>query len=75
MFDDKLLIHATNTIAGISSEIKLAKTPISLQQISTAPVEKKFGKTSLHAGVHQTVVESVKTMEDDETMQFISVQF
>jgi hypothetical protein len=52
LFDDKLPIHATNTTAGIVYEIKRARTPISLQQISAVPVEKKFGKTRMHAGVH-----------------------
>jgi hypothetical protein len=37
-------------------------------------VEKKFGKTRMHAGVRQTVVELIKTMEDDEAMQFIYAQ-
>jgi hypothetical protein len=54
-------------------EIKLGRTPISLQRISTVPMEKAFGKTRMHAGVHQTTVEPVKTMEDDEAMQFIYV--
>jgi hypothetical protein len=44
MFDDKLLVHATSTIAGIVYEIELVRTPISPQQISTVPVENKFGK-------------------------------
>jgi hypothetical protein len=74
MFDYKLLIHATNTTAGIMYEIKLARTPISIQRISTVPVGRKFGKTRIHAGVHSTVVEFIKTMEDDEAMQFIDVQ-
>jgi hypothetical protein len=43
MFDWELLRHATNTTAGIVYEIKLARMPISLQRISTVPVEKKFG--------------------------------
>jgi hypothetical protein len=55
-------------------EIKLARTPISLQRISTVRVEKKFGKTRMHAGVHQTVVDLIMTMENDEAMQFIYVQ-
>jgi hypothetical protein len=74
MFDCRLLIHATNTIAGILYEIKPARTPIFPQRISTLPVEKKFGETRMHAGVHQTVVELIKTIEDDEAMQFIYVQ-
>jgi hypothetical protein len=55
-----LLIHATDTIVGIVYEIKLARTPISLQRISFVPVEKKFAETRMHAGVHQMVVELVK---------------
>jgi hypothetical protein len=74
MFDYKLLIHPTNAIARIVYEIKPARTPISLQQISTAPVEKKFGKTRMHATVHQAVIGLVKTIEDDGTMQFIYIQ-
>jgi hypothetical protein len=74
MFDYQLLIHATNTIAGIVYEIKLARTLISFQRISTLPVERKCGKTRMHAGVHQTVVELIKTMKDVEAMQFIYVQ-
>jgi hypothetical protein len=37
-------------------------------------VEKKFDKTRIHAGVHQTMVKLVNTMEDDEAMQFVCVQ-
>jgi hypothetical protein len=74
MFDYKLLIYATSAIAGIVYEIKLARTPISPQRISTVSVEKKLGKTRMHAGIHQTVVELIKTMEDDEVMQFMDVQ-
>jgi hypothetical protein len=74
MLDYKLLIHSANIIAGIMSEIKLVKEVISLQRISIIPVEKKFGKTKMHSGVHKTIVELIKTMEDDEAMQFIYVQ-
>jgi hypothetical protein len=73
MFDSKLLIHATNTIAGIVHKTKLATTPICLQRISTVPVEKKSGKTRMRAGVCHKMAELVKTMEDDETMHFIYV--
>jgi hypothetical protein len=73
-FNHKLSTHATNTIAGIVCEIKLARTPISLQRISTVPVEKKSGETRMHGGAHQTVVELVRTMEDDKAMQFIDIQ-
>jgi hypothetical protein len=74
MFEYQLLIHTTNTIAGIVYEIRLARMPTSLQQISTVPVEKKFGKTKIHAGVHKTVIVLIKTMKDDEAMQFIYAQ-
>jgi hypothetical protein len=74
MFDYKLLIHSTYIIAEIIHAVKLARTPISLQHISTVPVEKKFGQTRMQAGVHQTVVQLIKTMEDGEAMQFIYVQ-
>jgi hypothetical protein len=73
MFDSKLLRHATNTITGTVDEIQLARTPISLQRIYTVPVENKFRKRRMYAGVHQTVVELIKTMEDDEAMPFIYV--
>jgi hypothetical protein len=73
LFDRKLVMHATNTIAGIVYEIRKATKPISLQRASTVPVEKKSEKIRMHAGVHQTVVGLVKTMEADEAMQFIYV--
>jgi hypothetical protein len=73
-FDYTLLRHTINTITGIMCEIKLARTPISFQWISTISVEKKFSKTRMHVGVHQTVVELIKTIEDDDAMQFIYVQ-
>jgi hypothetical protein len=38
MFDNKLMIHTTNTIAGVVQKIKLTRTPISLQRISIVPV-------------------------------------
>jgi hypothetical protein len=36
MFNQKLLMHATNNIVGIVHEIEIAKGPISLQRISTS---------------------------------------
>jgi hypothetical protein len=74
MFDYKLVLHTTNTTTGIVYKIKLARTPISLRVISTVPAEKKLSETRMHAGVYQTIVELVKTMEDDKTLQFIDVQ-
>jgi hypothetical protein len=51
LFDQKLLVHATNSIAGILYEIRNASvgTKISLRRISTVPVGKKFGVTRMHA--------------------------
>jgi hypothetical protein len=74
LFDYKLLIYATNTIAIIVYEIKLTTTLISLQRISTVPVEKRSGRARMHADVHQTVVGLIKTMKDKEAMQFVYVQ-
>jgi hypothetical protein len=73
LFDDKLLMHATNSLAGIMYEIKIAVKPISLRRISTTPVENRFGRTRMHAGVHQTMADLIKTMENDEVMNFIYV--
>jgi hypothetical protein len=73
-FDRKLLVHATNSIVGMVYEIKRVKVPISLQPISTVPLEKKFGATRLHAGVHQTLGELVKTMDIDQAMKLVYVQ-
>jgi hypothetical protein len=67
-------MHATNTITGIVYQVKKAIKSISFQRASTVPVEKEFGKIKMRAGVHQTAVELVKTMEADEAMQFIYVQ-
>jgi hypothetical protein len=53
MGDYQFLIHATNIITGIVCEIKLARTPISLQRISTVPVEKKYGKARIQGSVHR----------------------
>jgi hypothetical protein len=74
MFDSKLLIHATNNITVIVYEIKLARTPISLQRISIVPVEKKFDETRMHADIHQTVVGLIKTKKNDQAMQFTDAQ-
>jgi hypothetical protein len=60
LFDHKLLVHTTNNIVGIVYEIKWVKEPISLPRISTVPLEKKFGATRVHVGVHQTLGELVK---------------
>jgi hypothetical protein len=70
LFDQKLLMHTTNSIAGIVIEIHQAKRPISLQRLMTVPVEKKFGVTRLHAKTHQTMLGLVRAMEQDEAMKF-----
>jgi hypothetical protein len=71
LFDRKLLMHATNSIEAIVNEIHSAKTDISLRRISTSPVENRFGVTRMHAGVHQNVLEIVKTMDIDEAVKFV----
>jgi hypothetical protein len=54
LFDQKLLIHAINSIAGIFYEIQNApqETKISLQGLSTVPLEKKLGVTKMHMRRH-----------------------
>jgi hypothetical protein len=47
LFDRKLLVYTINNIVGIVYEIKRAEEPISLQRVSTVPLEKKFGATRL----------------------------
>jgi hypothetical protein len=74
MFDRKLLMHATNTISAIVYEIGSARTDISLQRISTICLEKRFGVTRMHAGVHQTLCGIRKTMEIDEAMRCVYVR-
>jgi hypothetical protein len=74
LFDRKLLMHATNTIAAIVYEISNAKTFISLRRALTNPLENRFGQTRIHAGVHQTVSAIVKTMEIDEAVKFLYSQ-
>jgi hypothetical protein len=71
LFDGELLVYTTNNIIGIVYEINRAKEPISLQRISTVPLEKKFGATRLHAGVHQMLDELVKTMDIDQAMKLV----
>jgi hypothetical protein len=73
LFNQKLLIHATNSIAGIFYEIRNVPvcTKISLQHISTVPVEKKFGVTRMHARRHQTFSAIIKSMQIDETSKFM----
>jgi hypothetical protein len=68
-----LLIHDTNSIAGILYEIRNAPqgTKISLQRLSTVPLEKRFGMTRMHAGRHQTLGAIIKTMEVDAAMKSV----
>jgi hypothetical protein len=73
LFDRKLLVHAINTIATLVHEIKIAKGPISLQRISTVPVEKLFGVTRLHAGTHQTLAGIMRTMEINQALKVMYV--
>jgi hypothetical protein len=72
LFDRDLLMHASNSIAAIVFEIRIAKGELSLQRISTVPLEKKFGVTRMHARTHQTLSAIVKTMAVDEAMKFVS---
>jgi hypothetical protein len=74
LFDQKMLIHAINSLAGILYEVRNAPhgTKISLQWMSTVPAEKKLGVTRVHAGRHQTLAAMIKTMEVDATRTFVS---
>jgi hypothetical protein len=71
LFDRKLLMHPTNTIAAIVYEISNAKTNISLRRASTIPLENRFGQTKIRAGVHQAMSAIVKTWETDEAVRFL----
>jgi hypothetical protein len=62
MRDRKPLIRATNTIAGILYEIRNGSGEISLQRLTTVPLEKLFGITRLHAKTHQTMTDILKAM-------------
>jgi hypothetical protein len=74
LFDRKLLMHATNTIAVIVYEISNAKTDISLRRASTIPLENRFGQTKTRSGIHQTVSAIVKIMKIDEAVTFLYSQ-
>jgi hypothetical protein len=73
LFDQKLLIHASDSIAGILYEIRNVPqgTKVTLQWLSTVPVEKEFGVTRMHAGRHPTLTAIIKTMEVDAAMRFV----
>jgi hypothetical protein len=72
LFDRRQVMHPRNAIAGIVFEIHHACTPISLQRISTVPLEMLFGLTRLHTKTHQTVSAIIKTMEIDQAMRLVS---
>jgi hypothetical protein len=74
LFDQKLLVHATNSVAGILYEIRNAPqgTPISFQQLLTVSLEKKFSASRMHAGRHSMLDAIFKTMEVDAVRKFIS---
>jgi hypothetical protein len=74
LFDCKLLMHVTNPIAAIASEISNAKTDISLWRASTTPLENRFGQTRIRSRVHQTVSGIAETMEIDEAVKFLDSQ-
>jgi hypothetical protein len=74
LFDFKLLMHATNTIAAIVYETSNPKTDISLRRASITPLENRFGQTRIRASVHQTVSAIVKIMEIDEAVKFLYSQ-
>jgi hypothetical protein len=74
LFDRKLMMHATNTIAAVVYEIRNAKPDISLRRDSTTPLENRFGQITIIAGVHQKVSAIIKTMEIDEAVKFLYSQ-
>jgi hypothetical protein len=69
LFDQKLLIHGINTIVALLHFIKSSNGEIYLDRIGTAPLEKKFGMTRLHARTHQTMSSILKTMEIDAALK------
>jgi hypothetical protein len=73
LFDQKLLIHATNSISGILGEIRNTPqgTKISLQRLSTVPLENSFSVTRMHAGRNHTLAAIIKAMEVDADMKFV----
>jgi hypothetical protein len=74
LFDRKLLMHLTSTIAAIVYEISNAKTDISLRRASITPLENRFGQTRIRTCVHHTVPAIVKAMEIDEAVKFLYSQ-
>jgi hypothetical protein len=64
-------MRATNTIAGILDEIRTGSGEISLQRLTTVPLEKFFGRTRLHAKTHQTMTGILKVTEIDQAMRFV----
>jgi hypothetical protein len=71
MFDRKLIRHATNTIATLVYEME--HLPIgeilSLQRLSTVPVEKLFGRARLRAKTHQTMTGILDAMSMSQAMR------
>jgi hypothetical protein len=53
LFDQNMVMHATNAIGVVICEIRHATHLISLSRISTIPLEKRFGITRMNAGTHQ----------------------
>jgi hypothetical protein len=78
MFDRKMLMHGINTINAVlcvMDDKEWNTKDMSLQRFGTVPVEKKFGRTRLHAGVHQTMSGIIGTMERDEEMGLQDADF
>jgi hypothetical protein len=71
LFEKNWLMHATNTLEGIIYEIQQARKPISLQRITTVPLEKVFGITRLHAHTQQTMENGIRQMEMDQAMKLV----
>jgi hypothetical protein len=73
LFDQKLFVHAINSIARILYEIRKVPvgTKMSLQLISTVSVKKKFGVTRMYARRYQTLSTIIKTMQIDEALKSV----
>jgi hypothetical protein len=73
LFDRKLVRHGSNTIAAIIHEIDQLHPGelLSLQRLSTVPVEKLFGITRLHAKTHQTLSGILKALETDQVLRLL----
>jgi hypothetical protein len=71
LFDRKVLMHVTNTLNGIISEVQNARKPISLQRITNVPLEKLFGMTRPHAHIQRTMENVIRQIEVDQAMKRI----